>query len=223
MNRMEVASDGKTPYERARGKRVEVIGLEFGEKVMWKFHPGRKMEKLNARWGQGIFLGVRSKSGEVVVADSETREIHYTRTVRRVPREQRWVAENIALVTVVPWNRGKDDPEADGYQPYFDVRSGPGRRLTDEDKKSIATDDAERTVHPAHLWKRHFEKHGFTDRCSGCSSILRGISLQPHSRECRKIMEDALASDARIKNAWIRMREQARKRGVTGGDEEGEE
>ena len=29
MNRMEVSADGKTPNERVKGKRMEVLGLEF--------------------------------------------------------------------------------------------------------------------------------------------------------------------------------------------------
>ena len=70
MNRMEVSSDGKTAYERMKGKRSETPGLEFGEKVLWKYFPGQKMEKLNARWGYGMFLGVRPRSNELIVVDS---------------------------------------------------------------------------------------------------------------------------------------------------------
>ena len=36
MNRLEVASDGKTAYEMCKGKKADVLGLEFGEKVLWK-------------------------------------------------------------------------------------------------------------------------------------------------------------------------------------------
>jgi hypothetical protein len=38
-----VASDGKTPYERVKGKRGEMLGLEFGERVLWKHHQGKAM------------------------------------------------------------------------------------------------------------------------------------------------------------------------------------
>ena len=41
MNRMEVASDGKTPYERVKGKRSEVMRLEFCGKVLWKYYAAR--------------------------------------------------------------------------------------------------------------------------------------------------------------------------------------
>ena len=49
MNRLDVSVDGKTAYERCKGKKAEVLGLEFGEKVLWKSPAGAKMEKINAR------------------------------------------------------------------------------------------------------------------------------------------------------------------------------
>ena len=85
MNRMEVARDGKTPYERVKGKKAEVMGLEFGEKVMWKHLAGKVMEKINARWGQGLFIGVKVKSNELIIMDEDTKTVKYVRTARRVP------------------------------------------------------------------------------------------------------------------------------------------
>jgi hypothetical protein len=69
MNRMEVASDGKTPNERIKGKKAVALGLEFGGNALWKHHVGKNMEKLNASWGHGIFVGVRAKSNELMVID----------------------------------------------------------------------------------------------------------------------------------------------------------
>ena len=126
MNRLEVASDGKTPYERVKGKRADVAGLEFGEKVLWKYSPGKRMENMNARWGYGMFLGVRPRSGELIVVDGGSREIKYVRTVKRIPKEQRWDANNLEWVKMVPWNRGDGDKEA-GDVPEFDVNKGPGQ------------------------------------------------------------------------------------------------
>ena len=34
-NRLSEGSDGKVPYERARGKKPTVLGIEFGEKVLF--------------------------------------------------------------------------------------------------------------------------------------------------------------------------------------------
>ena len=53
------------------------------------------MGKINARWGYGLFIGVRAKSNELIIVDRETKDIKYVRTVRRVPLEQRWSANNL--------------------------------------------------------------------------------------------------------------------------------
>ena len=36
MSRAEVGADGKTGYERSKGKVARLLGMEFGEGVMWK-------------------------------------------------------------------------------------------------------------------------------------------------------------------------------------------
>ena len=77
------------------GKKAEVLGLEFGEKVLWKSPAGAKMEKLNARWGYGLFMGVRARSNELIIADRDTNGLKYVRTVKRVPLEQRWSVHNL--------------------------------------------------------------------------------------------------------------------------------
>ncbi len=65
VNRLEVGKDGKTSYERSKGKKAKVLGVEFGEKLLWKVYQKDKMEKLNPRWEYGIFVGVKRRSGEV--------------------------------------------------------------------------------------------------------------------------------------------------------------
>lgn len=107
MNLWEVSSDGKTAYELVKGKRVEVLGLEVGEELLLKYHPGGIMANINARRGHGVYLGVWEKSGELVVADEETKDIKYTRTVKRVPEEMRWSPGSFEWVARVPWNRGR--------------------------------------------------------------------------------------------------------------------
>ena len=62
-----------------------------------------------------------------------------------------------------------------------------------------------------HLKKADFDKHGYTDRCPGCSAILRGLHVQPHTLECRQRLEEVLTSDVRVRNARIRMQERTAK------------
>ncbi len=70
-NRLQRGSDGKVAYERIKGKKPTVWGIEFGEKVLFKIKLGLRMEKINARWDEGIFAGVRRRSNEIMVATRE--------------------------------------------------------------------------------------------------------------------------------------------------------
>ena len=69
MNRLKKGEAGKVAYESSRGKKPTVS--EFGEKVLYKVPKRAKMEKLNPRWKHGIFVGVKRKSGKVMVARPE--------------------------------------------------------------------------------------------------------------------------------------------------------
>ncbi len=54
MHRLEVGKDGKVAYDIAKGKKPIVLGLEFGEKLLYKVRPTAKLEKMNSRWEFGI-------------------------------------------------------------------------------------------------------------------------------------------------------------------------
>ena len=110
-----------------------MFGLEFAEKVLWKLPTDARME------GYGLFIGVRARSNELITFDRETNDINYVRTVRSVPLEQQWSADILEWARVVPWNRGEEDDDANADFPEFDVRQGPGRRLTPGEMEQMAT------------------------------------------------------------------------------------
>ena len=68
LNRLELGKDGKTAYERVKVKSATVLGIEFGEKLLWKKKAQSKMDKISSGWEYGIFVGVRVWSGEFWVA-----------------------------------------------------------------------------------------------------------------------------------------------------------
>jgi len=45
MNRLMEGSDGKVAYERLKGKKPSIIGLEFGEKVWYKLRPKQRWRR----------------------------------------------------------------------------------------------------------------------------------------------------------------------------------
>ena len=63
VNRAEVGHDGRTPYERLKGKKARLPGKEFGEAVMWKRRlQGGPLGKLSCLWSDGIYLGVKGST-----------------------------------------------------------------------------------------------------------------------------------------------------------------
>ena len=50
-----VGKDGRTPYERFRGKKSKMLGFEFGESVHFRRIP--LLGKLDSLWQTGLFVG----------------------------------------------------------------------------------------------------------------------------------------------------------------------
>ena len=194
VNRLEVGKDGKTAYERSRGKRAKVLGVEFGEKLLWKTRPKDKLEKLNGKWEYGIFVGVRRRSGEVWVATKDG--IEKARSVRRVPVEDRWGEDCVEWVRHVPWNRSKDDEEADGDIPEEKAVDGEERASgSGGAPEVVVVNTREKEPRKFYIKKQDADRHGFTRGCGGCSSWFRGLGRQPHTEACRRRDSDAEGSE----------------------------
>ena len=94
---------------------VRNVRVDCQQKILFKLKLGSKTEKINPRWDHGIFVGVKRKSGELMLARPEG--IHVARSARRVPLEQRWGEDNVNWVCWAPWRRYKDAPDGDGEVP----------------------------------------------------------------------------------------------------------
>jgi hypothetical protein len=113
LNRFEVSHDGKTAYERLKGKSARALGIEFGESILWKRRPvGGALAKATCLWEDGIFLGVRGASGEVIVGDEKG--VWKTRSVQRKPPSERWAEGALEVIRHVPWRVFDNDPNVDG-------------------------------------------------------------------------------------------------------------
>ena len=105
LNRMEVSKDGKTAYERCKGKRAKVLGLEFGEKVLWKHRQGESQKK---RGGMLIISSGCRWSREIQAQRTQTQMANYLN---------------------------------------FDVKQGPGTRLTEGEKEDVRARENLMIVH----------------------------------------------------------------------------
>ena len=154
LNRFEVSSDGKTAYERSKGKKATTLGIEFGEAVLWRRKKvGGALAKMTSLWEDGVYLGVTVKSGEMIVGDGSG--VWKTRSVNRKPLSERWGVDNIALVVHPPWRTSDQDPNMDGEA--IDVRKSD-MPVVEKDKVE------EEAPIPRRLYLRRsdFEVHGFT-------------------------------------------------------------
>ena len=61
INRLSQGSDGKAAYERMKGKQPTVIGIEFGEKVLYKLKHAKKIAEDKYQMGAWDFRGGKEK------------------------------------------------------------------------------------------------------------------------------------------------------------------
>ena len=58
-----------------------------------------------------------------------------------------------------------------------------------------------------YIAKEDLETHGYTAKCPGCTSILRGTTRQAHSEACRRRMEEELKGTEKARRAKKRIGE----------------
>ena len=193
LNRFEVGHDGKTAYERLKGKRATTLAIEFGEKVLWKMtaHQGGALGKLSSTWRVGVYLGVRGKSGELVVADRTG--VWRTRTAQRKPFDERWDPKVADEINHFPWTCADRDA-GDEAEEAIELKM-KGEELEQEAAKEVP----EVVPRNFYIKAKDLREHGYTSRCPGCTSIIRGTARQEHTQTCRKRLEELMKDTDRFK------------------------
>ena len=123
---------------------------------------------LSCMWEDGIYLGVKGTTGEMIVGDKKG--VWRTRTVRRKTIEERWDPMTLELVGGVPWRTYSS--EGDGEDLKTEVT------IMGKDYREKIREEARNEVVPRRMYikKSDVEEHGYTVRCPGCISILRGTA-----------------------------------------------
>ena len=66
--------------------------------------------------------------------------------------------------------------------------------IMDKDyRERVQEEEQEAVPRKVYISKEDVETFGYTARCPGCVSILRGTARQQHSEQCRKRLEKELA------------------------------
>ena len=113
LNRFEMGHDWKNGVRTFEGKE--------GQGAWYCVRRDGELEDKAHHWSagkarfhvdDGVYLGVRGKSGELMVGNRSG--VWKTRTLRRKPSEDRWTQRAAELVVGVPWRTSDDDPKIDG-------------------------------------------------------------------------------------------------------------
>ncbi|CAK0857324.1 unnamed protein product [Prorocentrum cordatum] len=173
-NRFSRDVNGKTPYEKTKGKPFRRELLPFGERIHWlpadkskKRGDAQGMNKLENKWRTGHFLGVQEGSDEAFVSD-ENGGVYRARSMKRLPEVMRKSPETILKVKGVPWNRTPEDV------PAPQVRVEVGRPDPPPDVPPVIETPPEPAVvrRRTYVTKAMIEKYGFTPGCRGCEALL---------------------------------------------------
>ena len=158
------------------------------------------MGKLSVMWDDGIYLGVKGSSGEIIIGNPKG--AWKTRSVQRKPADERWPEDADKMVVYVPWNVSAEDPEAHGELRLPEVVRLEGQyREAEEDGPELSM------PRRFPIEKKDLNKHGYSMDCPGCSAILRGLARQGHSEACRKRLELAMKSDEKVRESKKRAKE----------------
>ena len=190
ISRYQVGDDGRTGYERHKGKPYTREAIEFGEKKHYRRNKKQQSRdwKLEVNWGEGHYLGTSRRTGEAIIGTQAG--VIGAGTIRRMGAHRRWDRESPQAVVGLPWQRKPNDPreEADAQARWVD-------------HVPCLVTDPEETEAPARrrliLRREDFFKLGFTEGCAACRAIIHGHQCGAHSESCRSRMEKELREGRR--------------------------
>ena len=182
----EQSADGKTAYERLKGKTWDRPMIEFAEKVHYrKLVKKGRQGKLSIAWGQGLFLGIIMGSTEKIIGTPEG--VVKCRTVLRMPLAERWSKVDVKAMKGLPWKPHHEDDDA-AIAPEI-ITMGP---ISDAQVPIPQLSDA-REVRRSRISRKSLKTYGYTAGCPGCLAARTGGVAVNHSPACRKRIEDIWA------------------------------
>ena len=151
LERFRIRANKRTSYEDNYGLRYRSELLVFGETALFRYsfsHQGKAAKKRtfakgDTRFEKGIFVGKHIDSNEWIFATREG--IVFSRTVKRLPKEQQFDGKLLAEIVGTPWGPKAEAPR--GRPPLVPVFAPPGLSLptekTAEEKPQPDTGTAE--------------------------------------------------------------------------------
>ena len=172
ITRYLVKLDGRTPYERLRGREYRGEIAEGFETVHYKVASTQK-GKLDPQSAIGVWLGKSLMSDEHLIGTDQG--IRRCRSIWRRPEKKRWEKKTFEGFRGLPW------------QPRGELTVVPG---TTSLPAPGTPGGGRRGVY---ITLGMQEKHGQTPGCPGC--FTTHDQPKPHSKECRQRFEEIVAKE----------------------------
>ena len=189
---LKSSSDGRTPYERLRNRRLSISLHCFGEIVrvsVRKDIRGAPLGKLAPRFVTGVFVGVVESTLERLVLTPQG--LVKGRTLKSVPPDERFCWETFdKLVNLVPWSSKSVSSEAAVSIPS-PVSLGTADFATEPANVGKPSEQAA-NIKDIMIRKKDLEKYGFDPKCPGCRQYTHNTSQASHTPPCRSRLKEQL-------------------------------
>ena len=171
----EIGKDGRVPYQRLRGRKLHPELIEFGKCVYCLPLNHLEIGKAEARWKDGVFLGIRLESGEKLVGTPE-REFR-VRSLRRKLESERWDSKQHDVLTCLPWKPyANSDEDTILMKPPI-----PSTAVLPADAAKPIRRDEERVPRSFTIQKRDLMNYGYSPGCPGCYAAANDRRYKPHT------------------------------------------
>ena len=186
IDRYHVNKDGKTSFERWKGRPFKRAVAKFGENVIYLKAKSLGIDKFNIRLSEGIFLGVRDETSEIIIGTPDG--VVKARDFRRKgSHSERWDISNFNEFRGVPWQPipGVEDSE---------LKVRVSMPLTGDISKPTEVKPYTPVSRRSRITEDDICQCGATLGCPGCIAINRGTSgvrgSPSHNDQCRRNVQE---------------------------------
>ena len=182
-------SEGMTPFQKLKGRTWQIALPSFGEIVDYR---RRAKSKLDARWQEGVYLGLRLTSSEKIIGTPSG--ILVVQSIRRKPADKQFNLEMLKAVKGTPWHPNPEKgPNADADRLPEPIAIEPVVAPTELPPQPGQTERLP-TYRRMYIRQSDLEKFGYTGGCEACAAIREGRERQGinHNEKCRARIQEAL-------------------------------
>jgi hypothetical protein len=191
--------DGRTAYQKVRGKEFRTRLLAVGEACRFKnrSHEPLKASVENRRFHAGIFIGIDRRTGQHILHNGS--EVKLARTIMRMFGTEKWDKEALVKIGCTPYDMHQPrEPEVIFREKNDEQIANPKELIS--------------MARQVYIKPKDLERYGLTRKCKKCDherAYCPGRTSAAHSKVCRvRIMKELAKTEegqARIAAAAVRL------------------